>query len=219
MTAAFNDKKAGLLKLQQDPMILVEEMTDSLGGLEEATPDLHRKIVAQTYKVAAFLKEKLPGTIGASLTRPDGVPPNPLAVRQFALYYSAATDPSSVLVDLTHNRAQKEQVDTLRELWPDTYAQLKNGILDQMSQGKPPTVAQRLRMDLLFDFGESLDTALSGRLVAALDAYKQSPAGQGKTKPDGSGAAAPAMPTRRTNPSIAESGALSSLNQGAARAA
>ncbi len=74
-------------------------------------------------------------------------------------------------------------------------------------------------MDLLFDFGESLDTALSGRLVAALEAYKQSPQGQGKAGPDGQQKAPPAMPTRKSNPSIEAVGALSSLAMGAARAA
>ncbi len=218
MRAAFDEKKASLAKLQQDPMVLVDEMADSFGTLADAAPDLHRKVVAQTYKVASFLADKMPGTIGASLTRPEGSPVSGLAVRQFALYYSAATDPSSVLTDLTHNRVQKEQVDTLKELWPDTYAQLKQGIIDQMSEARP-TFAQRQRLDLLFDFGESLDTALSGRLVATHEAFKQSPKGQGKADPEGKGAPPPAMPTRRTNPSIDGTGALASLSQGAARAA
>ncbi len=218
LRSAFDEKRASLAKLQQDPMVLVDEMADSFGALSDAAPDLHRQVVAQTYKVASFLAEKMPGTIGASLTRPEGSPVSALAVRQFALYYSAATDPSSVLTDLTHNRAQKEQVDTLKELWPDTYAKLKQGVIDQMSEARP-TFAQRQRLDLLFDFGESLDTALSGRLVATLEAYKQTPQGQGKADPAGKGAAPPSMPTRRSNPSIDGAGALASLSQGAARAA
>lgn len=214
MRAAFDDKKAALAKLQQDPMVLIDEMADSFGALQNAAPDLHRKVVAQTYKVASFLADKMPGTIGASLTRPEGTPVSALNVRQFALYYSAATEPSTVLTDLTHNRAQKEQVDTLRELWPDTYAKLKQGVIDEMSMARP-TYAQRARLDLLFDLGESLDTALSGRLVATLDAYKQTPKGQGKTEQDGKQAAPPAMPTRKSNPSIVATGALGSLSQGA----
>ena len=212
--AAFEEKRSSLQKLQQDPMILVNELADSLGGLQDAAPDLHRKVVAQTYKVAQYLQDKMPGTIGASLTRPEGSPVSGLAVRQFALYYSAATDPSTVLADLTHNRAQHEQVDTLRELWPETYDKLKGQIVDQMSKTRP-SVAQRQRLDLLFDFGDTLDTALSSRLVAFHDEWKQSPQGQDKLDPSGKPKAPPQMPTRRTNPSIEAVGALGSLSQGA----
>jgi hypothetical protein len=214
LAAAYQSKRAALQKLQEDPMSLVDEMAAGLSGIADADPELHRQLVAQTYKVANFLQSKLPTTIGASLTRPDGTPPSPLAVRQFALYYSAATDPSSVLADLTHNRAQKEQVDTMKELWPETYDQLKMDVLAQMSEGMP-TFAQRCRMDLLFDFGSALDTALSPRLSAELDAYNA----EQQQGPGGATAAPPSMPDRQSNPTVRGASPLAALSQGAAKAA
>jgi hypothetical protein len=219
LRTAYEDKKQSLQQLSQNPMMLVDDLTESLGSLQDAAPELHAKLVEQTYKVAGYLNDKLPSTIGNSLTRPDGTPPNPFALRQFALYYSAATAPHTVLTDLTHNRAQKEQMDTLRELWPDTYADLKDSVLDQMSQGRP-TFAQRSRMDLLFDFGDSLDTALSSRLTAAMEIQRQQGGGkQGAQQGGGGTAAGPKMPGGQSSPSVATVGPLGSLAMGANKAA
>lgn len=197
---AYEDKRAMLQRLESDPMLLVDELTTGLDELSETAPELHAQTVAQTYKVAQFLQSKLPATIGASLARPDGSPPNMLAVRQFALYYSAATDPSSVLDDLANNRARREQVETLRELWPDTYQAVKAAVLDQMTKARP-RVAQRMRLDLLMDFGDALDTGLSWRLAALVQGQ-----GQEQGKP-------PARaPERRTQPSIRNTNATAALS-------
>ena len=208
---AYDDKRETLQKLQQNPMLLVDELTEGLAEVQEHAPGLHTKMVQQTYKVVSFLQSKLPSTIGASLTRPEGSPPNPLALRQFALYFSAATDPSSVMGDLSNNRARKEQVDTLREVWPDVYDDLKMRVVQQLSEGRP-TIAQRTRLDLLFDLGENFDRGLSNRLVATLNDYRAQK-GQGGEKPGPGGAR---MPTRRTQPSVGGSGALGALYLGPA---
>jgi hypothetical protein len=211
LRAAFDDKRQTLETLQRDPMTLVEELTEGLSELQETAPALHAKMVQQTYKVVEFLQSKLPGTVGASLTRPEGSPASPIAIRQFALYYSAATDPSSVMGDLANNRVQKEQIDTLRQIWPDIYTDLKLAMVDQLAKGRP-TVAQRTRMDLLFDFGDALDRGLSNRLVAVLNQSRAQQGQQGGAEP-GAGKQAP---QRRTQPSIVGSSALAPLNVGPA---
>lgn len=211
---AFDDKRDVLTKMQQNPMLLVDELTDGLAEVQEHAPDLHGKMVQQTYKVVGYLQSKLPGTIGASLTRPEGSPPNALAVRQFALYFSAATDPTSVMGDLANNRARKEQIDTLREVWPDVYEDLKGKVIEQLSQGRP-TVAQRTRLDLLFDLGEGLDRGLSPRLVQALAAHRAKAGAPGAPGDGATPGAGKQAPSRRTQPSVGGTGALGSLALGA----
>ncbi len=206
---AYDSKRQVFQRLTQDPMLLVNELTEGLSEVQDHAPDLHKKMVQQSYKVVQFLQGKLPSTIGSSLTRPDGSPPNALAVRQFALYFSAATDPSSVMGDLANNRARKEQVDTLREVWPDVYQDLKVKVVEQLAQGRP-TVAQRSRLDLLFDLGENLDRGLSPRLVQTLAAYRAQQGGPGGKGPEKGGQ----VPSRRTQPSVSGTGALGSLALG-----
>lgn len=220
LAAAFQEKRDALAALQRDPMVLIQAMGEGYSELQDTDPAGHQKAVGQTYKIAQYLQSKMPETIGASLTRPEGTPVNPLAVRTFALYYSAATDPSSVLVDLQRNRAQKEQIDTLRDVWPDQYTELKTNLLSAMASQRP-TFAQRQRMDLLFDFGQVLDHSLSPRLLQAYADYKQSAEGKKEEDPQplpGGGAPTRSrMPRRQSMPSIQSTGALASLSLGGAK--
>ena len=213
---AYEEKRETLDKMAKDPMALVDELTEGLSELQDTAPDLHEKMVAQTYKIVAYLQGKLPSTIGTSLARPNGSPPSDLALRQFALYYSAATEPGSVLADLSNNRARREQVDTLREVWPDAYTQLKTSVVTEMAKGRP-TVAQRQRLDLLFDFGDALDTGLSSRLMAMAGKLEAEQIQAAEAKGGGGGQGAPGkVPTRRTQPSVSGASATGSLSHGPA---
>lgn len=213
---AYEEKRETLEKMAKDPMALVDELTEGLAELEDTAPELHKSMVAQTYKIVAYLQGKLPSTIGTSLARPRGAPPNDLALRQFALYYSAATEPGTVLADLSNNRARREQVDTLREVWEPAYNQLKTGLVAEMAKGRP-TVAQRQRLDLLFDFGDALDTGLSSRLMALAGQMEQAKVAGKDEEGSGGGKSAPGkVPSRRTQPSVAGASASNSLSQGPA---
>src|SRR5690606_4513851 len=124
------------------------------------------------------------------------------------------TDPASVLLDLRNNRARKEQIDALREVWPDVYDKVKSEIVEQMAHSRP-SIAQRTRLDLLFDFGDGFDRALSPRLAAALDGLQQQ--GDAGAPPDaGPQGAGPRMPTRRSQPSVQGASAFAALSRGAA---
>jgi hypothetical protein len=210
LRAAFEEKRETLELMQKEPMALVEELTEGMAELEDTAPGLHRKMVAQTFKIVQYLQGKLPSTIGTSLARPNGAPPSDLALRQFALYYSAATEPGSVLSDLANNRARREQVDTLREVWPEAYTQLKTSVVQEMAKGRP-TVSQRQRLDLLFDFGDSLDTGLSSRLMALSGQLEQEKVAGKGTEAQG---APGKVPQRRTQPSVAGAGATAALSRG-----
>jgi hypothetical protein len=210
---AYEEKRETLELLARDPMALVNELTEGMADLQDTAPALHAQMVAQTYKIVQFLQGKLPATIGTSLARPKGAPPNDQALRQFALFYSAATEPATVLTDLANNRARREQVDTLREVWEPAYNELKAALVTEMANGRP-TVARRQRLDLLFDFGDALDTGLSSRLMAIAAAQPPPQPGQG---PQGQPSAPGKVPTRRTQPSVAGASATGSLSLGAAR--
>lgn len=167
--SAYSEKRELLDKLSSNPALLVEEMTESLGSLADTAPQLHAALVAKTVQAVAFIRTKMPATIGASLASPSGIPPSELAVRQFALYYTAATDPSSVVEDVKNNRVRAEQMEALKAVWPEVYADLRSSVLAGMTTSRA-TPQQRIRMDILFDFGSALDAGLSWNL--ALEAEK-----------------------------------------------
>lgn len=189
--AAYQEKREIIQKLQADPNALIEEMTRNYGSLQRVAPGLHRQMVKKTYEVSAFLQSKMPAPVGVSLQNPNGVPPDYLTIRKFGLYYSASTQPRSVIQDVRNGRATQEQMEALKVCWPDDYEDLKMGSFQAMSVS-PPTVSQRMRMDTLFDYGAQLDASFSWQLAIAADQAREEKAGkQPSRKP----------PTRRAQPS------------------
>lgn len=168
LRSAYNEKISVLQDIQRDPSLLIGELDDSIGALAATHPELHAEIVAKHYQAIAFVQSKVPETVGVSISSPSGVPASNLAIRQLALYYSGATDPSSVVTDVRNNRVRQEQIEALKVVWPEVYADLKQSTLAGMASSKP-TVQQRMRMDLLFDFGPALDAGLSWSLALVMD--------------------------------------------------
>jgi hypothetical protein len=166
LAQAFAARREALETLQSDPMRFVDSLTEQLGSIADQAPELHSQLTAKAYEIASFLQTKMPPQRGQSVTRPRGLPPSALEQRTFALYYSAATDPSTALADAHSGRLRHEQVEALREVWPDVYQSLRNETLLAMGNGRA-SLQQRQRADLLFGFGEALDPAFSSRLSAA----------------------------------------------------
>jgi len=163
---AFQEKRQNLSSIQSNPIEFTQHLTEQFEPLHEVSPRLYNQVQSQTWKVVSFLNSKMPATIGTSLTRKDGNPPSKLAIRQFALYYTAATDPSSVIEDIKIGKVTHEQIDTLREVWPNIYSDLKIEILQGLSNSRP-TLNQKVRLDNLFNYDKELDTAFTWSLGVA----------------------------------------------------
>lgn len=195
---AFAERRQAILDATRDPETLIGVMADRFG-------DLPPEVGMQALQVAQYLSKELPPVRGATVTRPNGLPPDELEMRAWALKYETAVDPSSAFDDAKRGKLRHEQVRTLKAVWPDRYEELRTATLMAMGEGRS-SVTQRMRADLLFGFAESLDPAFSRRLSAA--------AAQAYAERDGAGApsSAPARPrsAAATNP-----GGLNALQLGA----
>jgi hypothetical protein len=173
---AFTQHREAILGFQRSPGQLMDLLTEEFEGVDGA---LNRQMQGQALRVAAYLGKHLPPARGVSVTRPNGSPPNALQVRQWALRFSAATDPTSVMADARAGRLRREQVETLKELWPEEYDGLRLAVVQELMNGRStPTARQRL--NLLFGFDGSIDSALSSRIRKMVaDARARNPQAQG----------------------------------------
>jgi len=180
---AFQAHRSALAEFQRDPAKLIDMLGEQLGNVDELSPALHAKLTAKSLEIAAFLQEKMPKARSISVARPNGTPPSPMQIRQWALFFTAATDPNGVMADARAGRLRREQVTTLQRLWPERYNQLRSDVLEQLGEGRSSTTT-RQRMNLLFNFGSGLDPALgprTRRLAAEARAQQQQSAAQNST--------------------------------------
>jgi hypothetical protein len=157
-----------LRQFRQDPSAMLGLLGEELGDLDAQSPTLYRQAVAQAAKVGEFLQAEIPKPRGVSVARPQGTPPSPLEIRNYALKFGAATDPQSVMADARSGRLRREQLETLQKLWPDEYNALRQEVIGRLGHGS--STATRQRMNLLFNLDASIDPALgmrTRRLAAA----------------------------------------------------
>lgn len=180
---AFKSKKDMISHLEMDPNLLIDQMSETYASVGRVSPELQTQFAQKTFEVYNYVKSKIPATIGTSLVRKDGIPPSYVALRQFALYYTAATDPSSVIEDLRNGIGTKEQVDTLQAVWPNIYDGLKSSIIEAISLSEdPPTINQQARLNVLFGFGKTMNGAFSDQIAQRADQVRQAQRKQQKTQ-------------------------------------
>jgi hypothetical protein len=167
---AFQRHRDNLQAFKLNPLALTDRLEEEFGQVSAQSPKLHREMAEQAFKISAFLQEKMPKPRGVSVARPNGTPPSPLEMRQYALFAMSATDPGSVMADAKAGRLRREQVETLQRLWPGRYNALRNAVVEQLGQGS--TTVTRQRMNLLFGFKSSIDPALGPTVTAMVNAAR-----------------------------------------------
>ena len=182
---AFQGYRQMLDGFARDPEDMLSMLHEEFGDISDLSPKLQREATIQATKVVAYLQENMPGRRNVSVVYPNGTPASQMEIRQFALRFTAATDPASVLADARAGRLQKVQLDTLQALWPREYDGLRAETLQALGTGKASTNT-RQRVSLLFDFGSGVDPALGSRTRAIVAAARQAEEAQ---QPAGSGGA------------------------------
>lgn len=173
---AFTQHREAVMGFQRNPAQLLDLLVEEFGDVGGS---LGRQMNEQALKIAGYLQRHLPPARGVSVTRPNGSPPSALQVRQWALRFSAATDPTSVMADARAGRLRREQVETLKELWPEEYEGLRLAVVQELMNGRSTPVA-RQRLNLLFDFDGSIDAGLSSRIRKMVaEARAKNPQAQG----------------------------------------
>ena len=131
---------------------------EALGELPAKAPKLSQAMVTTATRGAEFLKSKIPAPIvdSKSLT-PKTTPPivSDFEIAQFARYWSAVSNPLSVLDDLRRGTVAPEQVEALQAVYPKLYQSIQTGVREKLLEldeaGIIVPYQARLQLDLLLN--------------------------------------------------------------------
>jgi hypothetical protein len=172
LSQAFAASRATVEDFDRNPVALLDLLGEQFGDVDEQSPRLFREMTAKALETQRFLRSKLPPRRGVSVARPEGSPPSPLEMRQYALFHTAALDPESVWADARAGRLRREQVETLKVLHTDEYQDMRNMVIAELGNGRS-TAATRQRLSLLFELGGSIEPALGPRARAIVEQARQ----------------------------------------------
>lgn len=132
----------------------------ALGDLPLRAPKLAGKIATAATKGAVFLASKVPTptTNSRSFTPNADAPiPSGVEIAKFARYWSAVSNPLSVLRDLEDGTVTREQVEAVQAVYPRLYQRIqetvRERIMDADERGISIPYQARLQLDLLLDLG------------------------------------------------------------------
>jgi hypothetical protein len=137
-------------------------------------PRLATTVANASARAMAFLYAKRPPTFESDTLQPDLVS-RQLSDGQLATwraYATTAAQPLSVLDDLNRGTVRREQVETLRALYPAMYSSIQAKIMDQLHSSRAQ-ISYGQRVLLYQMFGATTDPSLRPASIAAVQASFQ----------------------------------------------
>lgn len=139
----------------------------ALGRLPEQAPKLSQAMVTTATRGAEFLKSKVPAPLVDSKSfTPHSTPiaVSDFEIAEFARYWSAVSNPLSVLDDLRRGTVSSEQVEALQAVYPRLYQKVQESVRTKLMEldekGVVVPYQARLQLDLLLDLnGAGEETA------------------------------------------------------------
>jgi hypothetical protein len=176
--ASFEAKRKLLDAEQLSPTVLYEVMGSAFGDLPRMSPELFQQMAQRTAQGIRYMRDNLPAGISTTLMYPNGTPPSRSALREWATMWNTVTDPSTVLDDINNGTAVPLQMQTLRDVHPDIYDQLRADVIEQVGthfQSVPTST--KAQLDLLFQAdglaGPMWSSAAADQIGKAMAAEKE----------------------------------------------
>lgn len=143
-------------------------MAARLDGVRAADPVLADRLETHAARRLEFLASKLPRRPGITMTiGPDLWRPSDMAMRQWARYVSAVEDPGGVEERVADATVTPEDVEAVREVYPERYEDFKNQIIMRLPElRKQLPYAKRLSLSIYT--GVPVDPALDPTILKIL---------------------------------------------------
>lgn len=153
MQESFLAKKEEITNLAQNPETALEKIAQSTEKLEESAPEIVRSIQERQGKALRILFEKMPRKPGEpnAILDEEYIPPDS-EISKWARYYSAVTNPLSVIEDLQEGIATKEGVEVLRDVYPSLYEKTLSEFMSSMAENKNKiSYDKKMQLSILFE--------------------------------------------------------------------
>lgn len=157
-------------QMVNDPELLMNKLSESLGSLGNAAPNVAAGVNMTAVRALQFLSGKLKG-----MQSPNPMPldakyvPSRDQISTLAKSLQYINAPFDVLKEIQSGMVSREGKEVLQAVYPELYQELKgavlNGIADAQSKGKHIPMSKRL--GLTFFTGQSLDGSINPQSMSA----------------------------------------------------
>ena len=134
-----------------DPLFAEQQVRQSMYGMEGVNPDAYYRMVNQTMKATQFLNSKLPPLSDDPFVATENMELPLSEEMRLQGYVEAIWKPGKILDELSEGNLRPETVETVREVYPEFYNEVRGAVLDKVtSQRNKLDYYQKLDLALLF---------------------------------------------------------------------
>lgn len=195
---AFHPTLERVTELAANPAAQSETIAAELDDFHRAAPEAAGQAAATASRAVGFLAARMPATARRRMHSPipgDDSPPlvSDAEKARFMRYFAAVSDPTSVVDSLERGDLSREEVEAMREVFPEMYAQLVRGVMDALGEAGEGsvTISYQNRIELGILLGQPTHASMRGEFIAAAQATYEDTA------------EAPLPPSSRTPPDTA----------------
>jgi hypothetical protein len=160
----FHERSAELEAAMIDPVKTADQIRNKLAAVSHIDPMLGDFALQKSLQKLAFLHGKMPRdpNMGIGLSRVSRWEPSDGQVHKFARYVAAAENPTKVLDELAAGRLNAETVETVKQLYPEMYAQMQQAIIERLAEpGAVEALEYDRRVQMKIFFGVPTDPTLT----------------------------------------------------------
>ncbi len=185
-STAFEKRSSEISSIMGDPMRARRQIHDQLAGIRAADPMLADQMEDLAFRRLMWIGDKMPkSTAPPRMGKQPKYTPSDAEKSQWARVIQTAEDPRSIFDSMAHGTITSEQVDTLKELYPEMYSRIQTDITMRAAELQNElTWKQRLVISTLFN--RPTDSILTPQSIQTLQATfeptESEPSGPGAMK-------------------------------------
>lgn len=177
---AYADRASEVERLAADPAALAEHASGELSDLGQHLPQLTGELFTLGHEAVQFLASKQPApSREQTVFGGSQVVVSDREAEKWGRYWTATTDPLSVLQLARVGAVEPEHIEALRTLYPSLHARIQAEMVQNIKAGKVPYSARCLA-DSLLGLGGAGEPSLDpqAQLSRSLAAQNQQPKGK-----------------------------------------
>lgn len=154
-TSEFKKASENISRIVGDPNGAVNNLSTKLLPVSKYAPQIAQSMSVKSAQAAQYLYSKMPkDPLSAYNIKPEfsKYEPSDYELSKFSRIYQAVNKPQSILKDMDRGTISSEQVDVMKNVYPEMYQSVKNQILSHVMDMKEDLpYSKKLTLGLLFD--------------------------------------------------------------------
>lgn len=197
--ASFEDKSKRVRELSEKRQQIRAGLERDMSWMSNDAANARAKAVDASLRGVDYLDRNIPKGLVAPTPFAPNLPPSKQEVKVWLERFKAVERPMSILDDMAKGKLTPEAVDAVREVYPETFAEIQTKVLedlfDMRKRGKQPKYFERIQLGLIL--GIPTDPTMTPEVMRAVQAQyagatPEERQGQAPAKPlGGNGTKAP----------------------------